>query len=135
VTLHQSFAGDSKTPKTRPMQKNAVAGPSAPANPSGVTRSRKSSRISRPTAKKVATQIRKPAVVSGSDSDFDSDQSFPSNILPKSPSNLKKRKISRMSRPSPPRGKELEAKHSSLITHFLQGTKQENRRRRAMEKV
>src|SRR6267378_8534626 len=102
VILHQGISGNSKTPKTRAAQKNAVAGPSKPS-----THSRKSLRISRPTAKKAATQIRKPAVVSDSDADLDSDQSFPSNILPKAPSNLKKRKFSSMSRPSPSSGKEL----------------------------
>jgi len=96
MILHQGFSGEPKTnnipPKTRPVQKNALAGPSTQANASG--QSRYSSRTSRPTAKKSATRIQKRAIVSGSDSDSDSDESFPSNILPKTPNNLKRGKIS-----------------------------------------
>ena len=106
MILHQGFSGEPKTdnipPKKRPVQKNALAGPSTQANASG--QSRYSSRISRPTAKKSTTQIQKRAVVSGSDSD--SDESFPSNILPKTPNNLKRGKT------SPSKGTELESRRN-----------------------
>jgi hypothetical protein len=114
MILHQGFSGDPKTinvpPKARPVQKNALAGPSTQASAAGVmTQSQSSSRISRPTAKKTTTRIHKRAVVSGSDSD--SDQSFPSTVLPKAPINAKKRKLSGISRSSPSKGKEPQSKH------------------------
>lgn len=115
MILHQGFTGDPKTntvpPKARPAPKNALAGPSMQANASSVmTPNRCSSRISRPTAKKAATQIHKRAVVS--DSESDSDESFPSNVLPKTPNNLKKRKLSSVSKSSPSKGKEPQSKHN-----------------------
>jgi hypothetical protein len=115
MILHQGFAGNPKTttvpPKARPVQKNALAGPSTQANASGViTQNRCSSRVSRPTAKIIATRVHKRAIVSGSDSD--SDESFPSGVLPKTPNNLKKRKLSSISKSGPSKGKEPESKHN-----------------------
>lgn len=118
MILHQGFAGDPKTPKTTNVQskahlvqKNALAGPSTQANASGVmTQTRSSSRVSRPTPKIIAARIHKRAIVPGSDSD--SDESFPSNILPKASNALKKRKLSSMTRSTPSKGKGPESKHN-----------------------
>jgi hypothetical protein len=112
MILHQGSAGDPKTPKTTNVPPKAhlvqIAGPSTQANASGVIT--RSSRVSRPTPKIIAARNHKRAIVSGFD--YDSDESFPSNILPKASNALKKRKLSSMSKSTPSKGKEPESKHN-----------------------